>query len=228
MLHLDVTRNMRYDRMTSRIFSQCIKPGFNCIDIGAHKGEMLKEFLRLSPTGYHQAFEPVPFMYNDLYRRFQGRAKIFPYALAAESGQAAFNFVRNAPAYSGLRQRQYAVASPDIQKIQVEVRTLDEMVPLEMPVGLIKIDVEGAEYEVIRGGVNTISRNKPIILFEFGKGASDFYGTDPGEFFDYFTHVLGMQIFSLPAFLKKCPPYSREAFIVCYESIEEYYFIALP
>lgn len=158
MLHLDVTRNMRYDRMTSRIFSQCIKPGFNCIDIGAHKGEMLEEFLRLSPTGSHLAFEPVPFMYADLYRRFQGRAQVFPYALAAESGQSTFNFVRNAPAYSGLRKRQYAVASPDIEEIQVEVRTLDEMVPVDLSVGLIKIDVEGAEYEVIRGGKYNIPK----------------------------------------------------------------------
>ena len=227
-LHIDITRNMRYDRMASRIFQKCITPGTNCIDIGAHKGEMLAEFLKLSPSGHHFAFEPIPVMYKELARRYSQKAQVYPYALAAQSGKATFNYVRNAPAYSGLRKRQYAVASPDIEEIQVEVRTLDELIPSNLAIGLIKIDVEGAEYEVISGGIDTISRNKPYLLFEFGKGASDYYGTDPGEFFDLFTETLGMRVRSLPAFLSNGPAYTREGFIHCYDSITEYYFIAAP
>ena len=66
LLHLDLTKNLEYDRLTKAIMKQEIRPSSNCIDIGCHKGEMLEILLRLAPSGQHYAFEPLPFMFKDL------------------------------------------------------------------------------------------------------------------------------------------------------------------
>jgi len=51
--------------------------------------------------------------------------------------------------------------------IKIEVKTLDSVAhELVMPIGLIKLDVEGHEYAAIAGARETIKANKPVILFE--------------------------------------------------------------
>ena len=46
----------------------------------------------------------------------------------------------------------------------VELCKLDDVI--RRPVDLIKIDVEGLEMSVLRGGIKTIKQHKPRILFE--------------------------------------------------------------
>jgi FkbM family methyltransferase len=48
----------------------------------------------------------------------------------------------------------------------IQVSTLDLVLSNEKSVDLIKIDVEGSEYNVLEGGMNTLIKFKPIVLFE--------------------------------------------------------------
>lgn len=53
------------------------------------------------------------------------------------------------------------------RKVTVEKARLDEMIPAdEAPVGMIKIDVEHYELEVLRGTTGILKRDRPIVLFE--------------------------------------------------------------
>lgn len=48
------------------------------------------------------------------------------------------------------------------------ISSLDDLIAgRDMKIGLIKIDVEGNEQKVLNGSVETITRHKPVILFEF-------------------------------------------------------------
>ena len=51
---------------------------------------------------------------------------------------------------------------------KIKVYRLDDL-ELTEEIGLIKIDVEGLETNVIKGGIKTILKNKPVILFESNK-----------------------------------------------------------
>ena len=42
----------------------------------------------------------------------------------------------------------------------IETKTLDNIIHLDRSIGLIKIDVEGAELSVLQGAIETIKRNK--------------------------------------------------------------------
>ena len=223
--HLDLTQNLKYDRLTKVIIKQQLKPNSNCIDVGCHKGEILDMMLKYAPKGQHFAFEPIPYLYNDLVRKFDRLATIYPYALADEKGKTTFNLVKNAPAYSGLKQRHYDIQNPEIEVIDVEEETLDDLLG-DTRIDFIKIDVEGGEFGVLKGGKNLLKNNLPTILFECGKGASDYYGTHPADIFSYLTEETGLRVFTLDAFIKNGKALSLNEFVDCFDTVKEYYYVA--
>jgi FkbM family methyltransferase len=226
-LGIDATQNLKYDRLTDKIIKDYLKQGMLAVDVGCHEGEILDKFIGQS-TALHYAFEPIPSYFDKLQLKYRNKARIFNAALSDFSGETTFNVVKNAPAYSGMKQRQYAVSEPDIEQIKVKVSRLDDLIPETDKVDLIKIDVEGAELGVLKGASKTILRSKPIVIFECGLGASDFYGTQPEEVFDFIHSELNLRISKLESFIKKDSAYQRQEFINDYLQRREYYFVAHP
>lgn len=225
-LHLDITKNLEYDRLTKVIIKKNLEQSSNCIDVGCHKGEIMDFFLTYSPKGQHFGFEPIPFYYNKLKKKYKEKVNIYPFALSDKNGSANFQFVKNAPAYSGLKRRKYDIENPDIETIQVELKKLDDIIPDNVNIDFIKIDVEGAELQVLKGAETLLSKNKPIILFEFGLGASDFYGTTAQDMFSILTKHNNRCIYTLKGFLSKSAPLDISTFEQLYKSNAEYYFLA--
>ena len=225
--HLDITKNMQYDRSTLEIMKKVIKPTSNCVDIGCHKGEMLELMLKYAPSGKHFAFEPIPEMYKQLKLRFNGNCEVFQLALSNKKGETIFNHVKNAPAYSGIKKRKYAVKDPNIEELKVNVDLLDNVLPKDLKIDFIKIDVEGGEFGVLKGAKEILKKSKPVVIFEFGLGASEFYGTKPDELFD-FIESCGLKISLLKTWLKDGNPLEKGEFSNIYQKNEEYYFIAHP
>jgi FkbM family methyltransferase len=223
-LRLDVTKNLEYDRLTHDVLKQVLLPSSNCIDVGCHKGEILASIIKHAPNGQHFAFEPIPEMYTELQDKFSNRATILPFALSDTSGTALFNHVTNAPAYSGLQQRDYAVATPVIKQLTVEVKQLDAMIPENVIIDFMKIDVEGAEFGVLKGATRILSQDGPVLLFECGLGASNHYGTEPEDIFNYLTEM-GYGVFLLKDYIQQKQPLSEEAFVAIYHANKEYYFL---
>ena len=225
-LHLDLTKNLEYDRLTKIILKQEIKSNSNCIDVGCHKGEILDSILKLAPQGKHFGFEPIPYLFNALKEKYNNKATIYPYALSDKNGTSVFNFVKNAPAYSGINKRKYDTATPDIEEIKVELKTLDEIIPEGTKIDLIKIDVEGGEFGVLKGAKRILKKDQPTIVFESGLGASDFYGTKPNELYDFITIEIGLKISTLKSFINKGASLTSKEFEECFNTNKEYYFIA--
>lgn len=230
ILGIHLTRNQKYDAAAKRIYQSVLKKESNCVDIGCHKGEILDQFLKMAPLGIHYAFEPIPEMFTNLKIKYRGNdhVKLYDCALSDHNGRTGFQYVKNAPAYSGLRQRRYDVKEPEIFPIEVELKQLDDVIPPDHNVKLIKIDVEGAEYEVLRGAVNTIRRCRPLIIFEFGLGASDYYNVKPEDIFSLMHDDLAMNIFTMKAWLDNGDCLTQKVLEELYSSGEEYYFVASP
>jgi FkbM family methyltransferase len=224
--HLDLTKNIQYDRLTKVIMKRNIQNNYNCIDIGCHKGEILELMLQYAPKGKHYAFEPIPYLFKELEKKYKNKAQIFPYALSDRSGHSTFQLVKNAPAYSGIKRRQYDISNPEIEEIEVELKTLDEMISPNEKIDFIKIDVEGGEFGVLKGARNILQKNKPTILFECGKGASDYYGTNPFDLYDFISNEMDLSIFTLTSYIKNKPPLTRDEFGNYFNTNAEYYFVA--
>ena len=224
--HLDLTKNLQYDRLTKAIMKKNIKKHHNCIDVGCHKGEILDMMLKYAPEGKHYAFEPIPYLFAALEKKYKNKSLIFPYALADRNGDSIFQLVKNAPAYSGIKKRRYDIADIEIEEIQVKLKTLDETVPLNEKIDFIKIDVEGGEFDVMKGAKNVLKKHKPLILFECGLGASDYYGTNILDFYNFITHEIGLKIFTLKSYIKNNSPLTFEEFENHFNANTEYYFAA--
>lgn len=199
------------------IMRDYLKPDFNCIDVGAHYGDVLREMVRCAPRGQHYAFEPLPERYKHLVKDFR-RVKVFPYALADKEGEATFYRTVGRIGFSGLNAR-----GMEVEAFTVQVKRLDDLV--SSPVHYIKIDVEGAEMGVFRGAERIIREHRPVLMFEHGLNAADYYGTKPEDVFDFLS---GYEIFGLDAFLSRSSPLTREEFIKGFYINEVYDFVALP
>ncbi|MDQ3191040.1 MAG: FkbM family methyltransferase [Bacteroidota bacterium] len=226
LLHLDLTKNLEYDRLTKLIMKRVISNKSNCIDVGCHKGEILDSILELSPKGKHFGFEPIPLFFNQLEIKYSNKASIYSCALSDKSGTSTFQFVKNAPAYSGINKRKYDVQLPDIEEIQVELKTLDEIISHETKIDFIKIDVEGAEFNVLKGAKELLKKSKPIVIFESGLGASDYYGTNPIDLYNFITKDIGLKISLLKSFVNNEKSLTALEYESHFNTNKEYYFIA--
>ncbi len=221
---VNLTRNQRYDALTLQIMQIVLEEDSSFVDVGCHKGELLDEALKLAPKGRHYAFEPIPDLYNKLIKTHGHLASIKNIALGEKRGRTTFQYVKTNPAYSGIKRRSYP-KDEVIEEIEVELDTLDHQLRNAERIHLIKIDVEGGEMGVLKGAKNTLKKWSPVIVFEHGLGASEFYGTTPEEMWE-FLNENDYCVFSLRGFVSNKSSLTIEQFIKLFETNKEYYFIA--
>jgi FkbM family methyltransferase len=209
-----------YDAETVRVMERVLRRDSSCIDVGAAGGRILEEVVRIAPLGRHTAFEPLPSFHAKLERDFPS-VQVVCAAVAATNGEAPFCHVVSNPAYSGLRERRYERAE-QIEEITVRTVRLDDVTS---GCDFIKIDVEGGEFDVLRGARNLLARCRPHIVFEFGVGAADWYGVKPGDVFQLLA-AAGMQVSLMSAWLDGRAPLTEAHFAEEFERCGHYYFLA--
>lgn len=163
-------KNNLYDVRTIEIMRRVLTRASVAVDIGAFEGSMLRHMIRFAPDARHFAFEPLPDRYVQLKRRFPG-VNVLPYALSDAPGEQPYFEVVAYPAMSGLRHRA-GLGALDVREQTVPVETLDRTIPGDVAVSFVKVDVEGGELAVFRGGLETLRRCRPVIVFECGLGVS--------------------------------------------------------
>ena len=116
------------------------------------------------------AFEPTPPIFKVLSKNV-GRKNVVlnNFALGIINGEADFVFFDSIKEFNGLsanmNEEEFKIVGHTVKKVLV--RTLDDYCEKEEVVPTImKIDVEGSEGEVLRGGLSIIARNHPIIVME--------------------------------------------------------------
>lgn len=214
----------KYDFQTTELIRKHMKKDSNCIDIGANQGHILMEIVAAAPAGKHYAFEPIPDLYTLLTKRFSKNTTVYNYALSSKKGSTTFNYYPGRPAVSGFRQRNKQIGQePTLLSVQME--KLDDLIPDNLKIDLIKIDVEGAEYEVLLGAMKVLQKNKPLVLFECGLGGADVYGTTPDQLYNLFAEC-GLGISTIEYFNARKQPFSKEEFNGQFYKNYNFFFIA--
>jgi FkbM family methyltransferase len=150
------------------------RPGV-IVDAGAHEGRLTVPLAAL-PGTHVVAFEPLP----SAFRRLQAatadipdRVTLRPEALSDRTGTVTLAV----PRVGGAAQEEWASIAKDYAEISradprvdgvdtwtVPVIPLDDLVLTD--VTAIKVDVEGAEEEMLRGALGTLRRCSPVLSVE--------------------------------------------------------------
>lgn len=159
-----------FERYVAELLTYLIRPGDQCVDVGANVGVHTVRMARLAgPAGQVIAVEPDP----ELARRAAGNIALNGLRNVQVVQAAASDTCGDSvPLYRAAdqdpnRARASLHAHPYLTgpAAQVRTTTIDEV--CTGPVALIKIDVEGHEGAVIDGAARTIQMYSPAIVFEY-------------------------------------------------------------
>jgi FkbM family methyltransferase len=184
-------RSMQTDGFEQRLqhlYSGWLRDGDVAIDVGAHVGRhAIPMAACVGRSGRVLAFEPNPGIFPVLQSRLSalGLANVstLDAALSDSAGEADFVIAVDRIEESGLRERRYDSATR-LEHVRVKLVRLDDIAP--EAARFIKIDTEGAEFNVILGAGETLKRLRPLVSFEFGENSYGAYGVDPVAVHRYF------------------------------------------
>jgi FkbM family methyltransferase len=185
---LQAGRSFDFEHMLEQHYRRFLGRGDGVIDVGAHTGRHLVNFIEcVGDSGHIIAFEPLPFAYEHLRARYR-RANVVlkNAALSDTEGVVSFVHAQGTPEESGLRERAYN--SPDAAKprvIEVAAEKLDRYVDAIARLKYIKIDVEGGEMNVLSGGARMLSVHRPLVSVEYGRPGYSAYGHTLFTLFDF-------------------------------------------
>lgn len=154
-------------------FIRCfLKPGMVFVDVGAHLGEYtLLAANLLASSGHVHAFEPNPDVYKILLKNTQMNhcRNVSVHPEAVWEGETLVDFeIYPEPSLSAVQ-----VIDHGRPTIKVPTVTLDRYFadPVTPSPSLIKVDVEGAELQVLKGATSLLSLpplQAPVVIFEYG------------------------------------------------------------
>ncbi len=199
--------NFRIDQLTHYALERLLTPDNNCIDVGAHTGSITDIMLQFAPRGRHWAIEALPEYSRRLEERFKGnsRVTIVPCAVSDAAGRRDFVRVRNFPGFSGFANRTFTGAEANTEHLEVEVKTLDDLIPPGLRVDVIKLDIEGAELNALRGAQRILNESFPALILEFQNKAAPYFGCTPTEMF-HFLQARNYHIRTLDGWLNETRP----------------------
>ena len=134
------------------------------LDVGANRGIYSRYASRFA--GKVVAVEAHPMLIGRLRAALGNDVAIVPVALSSSEGVAHLTVPVRGHEDVDTRSSLQADANPgfDVRTIEVPTTTIDALEIANL--GLIKIDVEGHEYEVISGAVVTLKEQKPAVIIE--------------------------------------------------------------
>jgi len=171
-----------YELDLSRRISSLAKRGGLLVDVGANAGYFSCIWAASNPANEVYAFEPSPRTLSMLRENVSAldnpkRINIFDGALGKESGTLDFDVgPEEQSSWGGL------VNSASARTIQVKVSRLDDLIPPDINVSVLKVDTEGADTWVLMGAKNLL-RQKRIkhIFFEANLDRMEKLGIQPDE-----------------------------------------------
>ena len=196
------TRNAQFNQQYSRgrIVQEAVGNAGCVLDVGAYTGETAEWFSGLFPNAIIWAIEPFPESFQALKLISNPRVKAFQFAATEFNGSAELyvNAITHTNSLYSLnpesldsvdisRRRESA---PDTRldftshRVEIPARSLDTFARHEgiQDVDLLKVDVQGAELEVLRGAQELLPRTRAIMvevsLYDYYTSSSSIGGVE--------------------------------------------------
>ncbi len=135
------------------------------IDIGAYKGEWTDDVLKIFPDANYLMIEANPERENDLKAFVQKKANPkVDYAIALLDNKAGADKVFHIMETAASALEEYA--GQDSRKVVIPTKTLNEVAAGKgfHEASLMKLDVQGYELEVLKGGDTLLANTQAVLL----------------------------------------------------------------
>jgi len=166
-----------------------LRRGDIACDVGANKGSFTYWLSRWVGDGRVVAFEPQP----DLARYLSGICRQIGLANVTVEAKAAYSHSGQRDLYvptrhqPGASLQHIAAENEEFSVLSVPVVALDGYFNEADKVAVLKIDVEGAELEVLKGAERILRRHGPLLVFE-----CENRHLAPGKVEDVFSWLTGL------------------------------------
>ena len=155
----------RFEPSVTDLYCSLLKEGMTVADVGASTGYYTLLASKIVwGTGLVLSFEPEPHRFRELVDNILinecNNVKPFKLAISDKEGETEFELL-DALGYGCVVKARKSVEKR--KRIRVKTATLDSF---KKDIDLVKIDVEGAELEVLRGMRKILSRGKVKIICE--------------------------------------------------------------
>lgn len=158
-----------YDLAAQRLIRHVLGPGDTFVDVGANIGMLTLAAARVvGEKGTILAFEPNPEANRHLEKHLQmnglSQVRVFDDALSCKQGQGTLAMPTESSGRSTLRDGE----GHPVRSFEVQTALLDDFAE-QIPSGkrtLIKIDTEGFEFNVLKGGRRLLKRDDVLVLVE--------------------------------------------------------------
>ncbi|MFH1404360.1 MAG: FkbM family methyltransferase [Candidatus Altiarchaeota archaeon] len=151
-----------------------LKSGMTFLDVGAHFGFYTLLASRMVGDGGHvHSFEPTPSSFEILESNVKDHSNVVALNLALYSHTGKLSFKDYGITYSAFNSHYYPRVlynpPPPVTEYEVQAVRLDEyLCEKAIRPDFIKIDAESSEYDILKGGCDTIEEHRPIITLETG------------------------------------------------------------
>jgi FkbM family methyltransferase len=183
-----------------KYLTKYLKPDLHFLDIGANLGYYSLLVASQCPQSQIYSFEPDEknfhlFTTSILYNQFQHQIKSYRLAVSDENKNIVISDLGNGANYGA---RFTANTEKDLREYvhgenpyyqEIKAIRLDDFLP-NIKLDIVKIDIEGHEPFALKGMVNLLKTNRPIIFAEFAPSNLKIFGKiEPAEFLEFFTNL---------------------------------------
>lgn len=142
------------------------------VDVGAALGVTAEKFSKAFPASDVYAFEPIQSTFQSLKKNVSGNKNIRPInkGLGKEAGQFTIHLSKRITSSSLLDMKKNIsneFFSDNIQQVGTEmitVSTLDKEIPSDKNISILKMDVQGYELEILKGGTESLKHTSVILV----------------------------------------------------------------
>jgi len=182
-----------YEDEINKLIKISLNPGDVALDIGANIGlQSIRMSRSVGDQGKVYAFEPLTHLQekfcNNAKLNKANNIKLFPFALSNAESEADFTINK-----TNWNQGTFSIGTThsgsEIQHVFIKVAdVIPEIVSLTR-LDLIKIDVEGFEYQVLLGLKQALEKHRPRIIFEYDYNYWQSNGQQIADCFVFLTDI---------------------------------------
>lgn len=188
IVYNEITNRGYYEKGTTILFQKTIKRGNSVLDIGASNGYYTLLFSYLvGNSGSVYSYEPQTQAFNRMLKNLSKNeiknVKAYKLAIGEAKDEMDLHLSDVEDGGSSLVSLENSIGTE-----KVRVVTLDSLIA-EIRADVLKLDVEGWEINILKGGKKFINVNKPKIILEYNLGLQILAGFRPRNLFDLLANI---------------------------------------